>query len=79
MHDAPAFDVTFVPPASLKDNLAFTIEQAGLVSGIGRSAVAVAVRDGRLSARKCGRRTVVLRADLQAFLSALPAATPSGV
>ena len=79
MHDAIAPDVPSYPQPSLKDNLAFTLEQAGLVAGIGRSAVAIAVREGRLSARKCGRRTLVLRSDLQAFLTALPVVSQGGV
>ena len=62
-----------VHQAPLKDNIAFSLEQAGHVSGLGRSALYLAVRDGRLLARKFGRRTVVLRADLEAFLAALPA------
>lgn len=79
MHDAQALDVPSFPQPSLKDNLAFTLEQAGLVSGIGRSAVCIAVRDGRLAARKCGRRTLVLREDLRAFLTALPVAQARSV
>lgn len=60
MHDAIASDALRVSEPSLKDNLAFTLEQAGQLSGIGRSALYIAVREGRLEARKCGRRTVVL-------------------
>ena len=56
----------------IKDNLAYSLEQAGHVSGLGRSALYIAVRERRLVARKCGRRTVVLRPDLEAFLAALP-------
>jgi Helix-turn-helix domain len=32
-----------------------------------------AIRDGLLKARKIGRKTVILRADLEAYLNALPA------
>lgn len=78
MHDALASDVPFFSQPSLKDNLAFTLEQAGLVSGVGRSSLYIAVREGRLLARKCGRRTVVLRDDLNAFLNRLPHALPRG-
>jgi hypothetical protein len=31
-----------------------------------------AIADGTLKARKLGKRTLVLRADLQAFLASLP-------
>ena len=69
----PSPDFSFVQQISLKDNLAYSLEHAGQVTGIGRSALYIAVRDGRLVARKCGRRTVVLKRDLEAFLAALPA------
>ena len=71
-HDVLASEVPVLGAPSLKDNLAYTIDQAGSLSGIGRSALYIAVRDGRLPARKCGRRTVVLKAELKAFLDALP-------
>jgi hypothetical protein len=34
------------------------------------------IRAGRLKARKCGRRTVVLAADLREWLASLPAWQP---
>jgi len=63
-----------VPHASLKDNLAYSMDQAAIVSGIGRSALYLAKRDGRLAVRKAGRRSVVLRHDLARFLDGLPRA-----
>ena len=73
MHDAAAASaVPSFSPSSLSDNLAFTLEQAAALSGVGRSALYAAARAGRLVARKCGRRTVVLRGDLQTFLERLP-------
>lgn len=42
------------------------------VSGLGRTKIYEAISDGRLKARKCGKRTIVLRSDLQEFLAALP-------
>jgi hypothetical protein len=78
MADALASDVASYVPPSLKDNLAFSLEQAGQISGIGRSQLYLAVREGRLNARKCGRRTVVLRADLSDFLNRLPALAHEG-
>lgn len=42
------------------------------VAGIGRTKIYEAIADGRLVARKFGKRTLVLRADLNAFLSNLP-------
>lgn len=54
--------------------LSYTIDQAAAVTGMGRSALYVAVRDGRLAGRKAGRRTVILKRDLERFVSALPSA-----
>lgn len=54
------------------DVLSYTIDQAAAVTGMGRSALYVALRDGRLPGRKAGRRVVVLKRDLERFLFALP-------
>ena len=58
-----------------------TIEQEGLsvaeaceVAGIGRTKLYEAIADGRLKARKLGKRTLILRDDLRQFLAALPPA-----
>jgi hypothetical protein len=63
-----------VPHAFLKDNLAYSMDQAAIVTGIGRSALYLAMRDGRLPVRKMGRRSVVLRHELARFLDELPRA-----
>lgn len=52
--------------------LGFTMEEAAALSAIGRTRIYAAVRDGKLKARKFGRRTVILATDLQAFLESLP-------
>ncbi|RVP07429.1 DNA-binding protein [Sinorhizobium meliloti] len=48
------------------------IDEAVEVSGIGRTNLYAAIRDGRLKARKHGRRTVIISDDLKAFLLSLP-------
>lgn len=60
----------------MQQKLAFTVEQATEASGVGRTALFAAVRTGRLRARKLGRRTLILVADLQNFLDGLPMASP---
>lgn len=50
----------------------FSISEACRISGIGRTKVYEAISDGRLTARKFGKRTLILRADLRAFLDNLP-------
>lgn len=51
----------------------FTMEEAAALSAIGRTKIYAAVKDGKLKARKYGRRTVILASDLQMFLENLPA------
>ena len=48
--------------------------EAGLVGGFGRSKVFQLIADGSLPAKKIGNRTIVLRAELMAFLERLPRA-----
>ncbi|MBL9096083.1 MAG: helix-turn-helix domain-containing protein [Alphaproteobacteria bacterium] len=56
------------------DALSYNIDQAAALTGMGRSALYLALRDGRLTGRKAGRRLVILRRDLERFLSDLPPA-----
>lgn len=57
------------------DPIAYTIPEAVQASGIGRSTLYEKIADGSLPARKLGRRTLILRADLEAMISSLPLAT----
>ena len=41
-------------------------------TGIGRTTIFAAIRDGQLVAHKAGRRTVILAGDLAKYVSALP-------
>lgn len=52
--------------------LAYTIDDAVSASGIGRTKLYDAIRVGKLRARKCGRRTIIIDEDLRSFLRALP-------
>jgi excisionase family DNA binding protein len=54
--------------------LALSIEEAARLAPIGRTNIFRAIREGKLLARKAGRRTVILRPDLGQFLNNLPAA-----
>jgi excisionase family DNA binding protein len=49
-----------------------SIDEAAALIGIGRDGVYRAINERRLRARKIGKRTLILAADLQAFLDALP-------
>jgi hypothetical protein len=52
--------------------LALSISEVVKASGVGRTLVFAEIKAGRLLARKCGRRTVVLIGDLQNWLRAMP-------
>lgn len=57
-----------------RGRLAYSIDEVTELSGLGRTLIFQAIRDKRLLAVKCGRRTIIRREDLDAFLRALPAA-----
>ena len=51
---------------------ALSISDACAMVGVGRTTIYAAIAEGRLKARKLGRRTLILRDDLTHFLVALP-------
>jgi excisionase family DNA binding protein len=53
---------------------AHTIAETCALIGLGRDTVYTAIRDGRLVARKLGRRTLITDDDLRQFLAGLPRA-----
>jgi hypothetical protein len=59
--------------------LARTLDQLEDEGPISKTSIYEAIRDGRLIARKCGRRTLVLREDWLAFLQSLPKIRPKDV
>ncbi len=50
-----------------------TLPEAVQFSGMSRTSIYEALKRGDLSARKAGRRTLISFADLQAYLTNLPA------
>ena len=60
----------------MQEPLAVSIEGAIKASGLGRSKIYDEIRDGRLLARKVGKRTLILMTDLKAWLAAFPTITP---
>lgn len=52
-----------------------SISDACAMAGIGRTKVYEAIATGSLKARKCGKRTIILRDDLRQFLASLPSAS----
>jgi excisionase family DNA binding protein len=51
-----------------------SISEACAFAGIGRTKIYQAIADGSLKARKCGKRTLILRDELRQFLNSLPGA-----
>ncbi|PZV39741.1 helix-turn-helix domain-containing protein [Mesorhizobium kowhaii] len=49
-----------------------TIEEAVDRSGIGRTKIFEAIKLGKLTARKAGRRTIILSEELSEYLKSLP-------
>jgi excisionase family DNA binding protein len=57
----------------MRDRLAYSIEEAAEAANTGKTALYEALGSGELPARKRGRRTLILAADLRAWLERLPA------
>ncbi|MEZ5919211.1 MAG: helix-turn-helix domain-containing protein [Alphaproteobacteria bacterium] len=51
--------------------LSLSIEDACKITGIGRTKIYQAINAGRLKARKLGKRTIILKQDLEVFLDGL--------
>jgi len=61
-----------IQPQFIAARTAYSIAEVMAQSGLGRDTIYKAINQGRLKARKLGRRTIILASDLQAFLEALP-------
>ena len=57
--------------AQLLERRAYTIDEAVLVSGVGRTSIYEVIKKGELRAVKRGRRTLILTDDLERFLTQL--------
>lgn len=51
--------------------ISLSIEEACALTGIGRTNLYKSLNSGALKARKFGKRTIILRDDLNAFLASL--------
>jgi excisionase family DNA binding protein len=52
--------------------IALSVAEAAVEAGVGRDQVYAAIREGRLEARKWGRRTIITYDALRRFLDSLP-------
>jgi excisionase family DNA binding protein len=55
-----------------KGRLAMSVAQAAAEAGVGRDVIYADIKEKRLRAKRNGRRTLILRADLEAYLRDLP-------
>jgi hypothetical protein len=65
-------NVKQAPQPSHDRQLAHSTEGAAAQAACGRTTIFAAIKSGDLVARKIGRRTVILDADLQSWLGSLP-------
>lgn len=60
----------------IEQKLALNVEEAAALIGVRRSHLYQLLRAGRIKARKSGTRTLLLRADLEAYLASTPEMKP---
>jgi excisionase family DNA binding protein len=65
--------------ADSNQKMAFSVEEAARCADSCRDKIYNAINAGKLRARKDGRRTVILSADLEAYLNNLPVLEPKHV
>jgi excisionase family DNA binding protein len=61
-------------PTPGPQQLGLSVDEACNVSGLGRSSIAAAIKSGELRARKLGKRIVIMRPDVEAYVRNLPLA-----
>lgn len=57
---------------TVMDKIALSIHEAARISGISRSRIYTLIGDGKIDARKIGRRTVVLTESVKRYIDSLP-------
>ncbi|MCF8495534.1 MAG: helix-turn-helix domain-containing protein [Alphaproteobacteria bacterium] len=56
--------------------LSLSIEEAQTATGLGRTKIYQLINSGELKARKIGKRTIILKDDLETFLNNLQSYAP---
>ena len=54
------------------NHIGLSIKDAAQISGISRARIYILIGEGKIDARKIGRRTLVLAESMQRFIDALP-------
>jgi excisionase family DNA binding protein len=57
-------------------NIAYTLDQACEIVGLGKTKLYAEIKAGRLKIKKCGARSIVPRDELQRWLDNLPQSEP---
>ena len=55
----------------ISEQMSFTIDEVRKLTGLGRTKIYEEMKAGNLPAKKWGRKTVILKKDLESFLSNL--------
>ena len=71
-----ALDASKRPPTSPFEEGPLSIDQVCGFTGLGRTMISKMIKSGELTARKAGRRTLVMRTDLWTWLASLPVLKP---
>ena len=59
---------------AMNERYALTLPEAVQFSGLGRTKLYALAAEGRISFKKCGKRTLILAEDLKRLIESLPAA-----
>ena len=59
---------------AMNERYALTLSEAVQFSGLGRTRLYSLAAEGRISFKKCGKRTLILADDLKRLIESLPAA-----
>lgn len=54
------------------EKLAFTVREAAMLCSLGKDSIYAAIAEGRLPAKKAGRKTLIPRDGLVCFINELP-------
>lgn len=58
------------------ERIAYSVVEAARIAGIGRTGLYQLINHGSVPVVKIGKRTLVRRSDLEAFIAALPTTRP---
>lgn len=74
---APVSQPVAPPPRELpREKLMFTMKEASVALGVGRTTLYAAIAEGRLAAAKLGNRTLIPADSLRTWLASLPTVRP---